>query len=57
MINDFAKEHFEIGMVTIQNNICELIRERYPERFSEVQKDIMLQAVLYLALLANSSRY
>lgn len=28
----------KIALVTIQNNICELIRDCYPERFPEVQK-------------------
>ena len=28
----------KIALVTIQNNICELIRDCYPERFQEVQK-------------------
>ena len=44
----------KIALVTIQKNICELLKTRYPKRFREVQKTLCSKQFFILSCLLNN---
>ena len=44
----------KVALVTVQSNICRLIKDRYPERFNEVQKILCSKQFYILSNLLNS---